>query len=124
MSKIALIGFAGLIGTVARYWLSGWVAQRFGETFPSGTLVVNLSGCFLVGFLFQLTEERFLVQPALRTALLIGLLGGYTTFSSFAMQTLTLLRGGEWMLATVNVLISNVLGLILVWAGYSLSKAL
>lgn len=124
MSKIALIGFAGLIGTVARYWLSGWVAQRFGETFPTGTLVVNLSGCFLVGFLFQLTEERFLVQPALRTALLIGLLGGYTTFSSFAMQTLTLLRDGEWMLATMNVLISNVLGLVLVWAGYSLSKAL
>jgi CrcB protein len=124
MQKIILIGLAGLIGTLCRYWLSGLVARQYGETFPWGTLVVNVMGCFLAGSLFYLMEERFLVSPTLRTVILIGLLGGFTTFSSFGLQTFTLLREGEFALAALNVTLSNVLGLVMLWAGYSLVKAL
>ena len=122
MWRIIIIGLAGLIGTLGRYALSGYVARRFGETFPTGTLIVNIFGCLLAGFLFFLLQERFLVSEIVRTALLIGLLGGFTTFSSFGLQTFTLLREGEIGLATVNVVTSNLLGLFAVWAGYTLGK--
>jgi CrcB protein len=122
--KIILIGLAGLIGTLCRYWLSGLVARQYGENFPWGTLVVNVLGCFLAGSLFCLMEERFLVSPTLRSVVLIGLLGGFTTFSSFGLQTFTLLREGELALAALNVTLSNLLGLLMLWAGYSLVKAL
>jgi CrcB protein len=124
MGKLLLIGLAGLIGTLSRYWLSGVVARRYGETFPLGTLVVNLIGCFLVGLLFYLLQERFLVNQTLRTVILIGFLGGFTTFSSFGLQTFTLLQDGEFGLAALNLIASNVVGLFLVWAGYNLAKAL
>ena len=124
MSKTILIGVAGLIGTLLRYWLSGFVARRYGETFPVGTLVVNVIGCLIAGAVFNLTEERFLVNPTLRTVILIGLLGGFTTFSSYGLQTFTLLRDGEFGFASLNIVVSNVLGLFMVWIGYSLIKAL
>ena len=124
MQKVILIGLAGMIGTLCRYWLSGLVARQYGETFPWGTLVVNVLGCFLAGSLFYLMEERFLVSPMLRTVILIGLLGGFTTFSSFGLQTFTLLRDGEFALAAFNVTLSNLLGLLMLWVGYSLAKAL
>ena len=107
-----------------RYWLSEWTAKRFGETFPTGTLVVNLIGCFVGGLLFCLMFERYLVSPTVRTVVLIGLLGGFTTFSSFGLQTFTLLRDGEMGLALFNIAISNVGGLLMVWAGYSLARIL
>lgn len=113
---------AGLLGTLCRFWLSGFVARKYGETFPWGTLVVNVIGCFLAGSLFYLTEERFLVNPMVRSAILIGLLGGFTTFSSFGLQTFSLLRDGQFGLATLNITFSNLLGLVMVWAGYTLSK--
>ncbi len=122
MLRLLLIGLAGLLGTLARYALSGIIARRFGETFPTGTLVVNIVGCFLAGFLFYLMQERFLVNDIVRTAIMIGFLGGFTTFSSFGLQTFTLLRDGEMGMATMNVLVSNVAGLLTVWAGYSLAR--
>jgi len=124
MGKLILIGLAGFIGTLSRYWLSGVVARRYGETFPMGTLVVNLVGCFLVGLLFYLLQERFLVNQTVRTVVLIGFLGGFTTFSSFGLQTFTLLQDGEFGLAALNILGANVIGLVLVWAGYMLAKVL
>lgn len=124
MSKLLLIGFAGFVGTLSRYWMSGVIAKRYGETFPMGTLVVNLLGCFLVGLLFYLLEERFLVNQAVRSAILIGFLGGYTTFSSFGLQSFTLMQDGEFGLAVLNITASNVIGLLLVWAGYTLAKIL
>jgi fluoride exporter len=124
MQKVILIGFAGLVGTLCRYWLSGLIARHYGETFPWGTLVVNVLGCFLAGSVFYLTEERFLVSPSLRTVILVGLLGGFTTFSSFGLQTFALLRDGELALAALNVILSNLLGLLMLWVGYSLGKAL
>ena len=122
MQRIALIGIAGLAGTLARYSLSGVVARRFGETFPMGTLVVNIVGCFLAGFLFYLMQERFLINEVVRTAIMIGFLGGFTTFSSFGLQTFTLLQDGQVGLATTNVVVSNAVGLFTVWLGYSLAR--
>ncbi|PYS31469.1 MAG: fluoride efflux transporter CrcB [Acidobacteria bacterium] len=124
MNKILFIGVAGLLGTLGRYWLSGWADERWGASFPIGTLIVNLVGCLLIGFLFHATEEKYLVDPVLRSAVLIGFLGGFTTFSSFGVQTFNLLRDGEIFLAGVNVLVSNVAGLLLVWIGYAVSKSL
>ena len=122
MQKVFLIGLAGLVGTLGRYALSGVIARRFGETFPTGTLLVNVAGCFLAGFLFYLMQERFLVSQTMRTVVMIGLLGGFTTFSSFGLQTFTLLRDGEFWFAAMNIVSSNLLGLLMVWAGYTLAK--
>jgi CrcB protein len=124
MLRLILIGLAGFTGTLMRYWLSDWTARRYGETFPTGTLVVNLIGCFLAGLLFYLMFDRYLISPTVRTIVLIGLLGGFTTFSSFGLQTFTLLRDGEMGLALFNIAISNVGGLLMVWVGYSLAKIL
>lgn len=124
MSRLLLIGLAGFVGTVGRYWLSGVVARRYGETFPVGTLVVNLIGCFLVGLFFYMMQERFMVNPTVRMVILIGFLGGFTTFSSFGLQTFTLLQDGEFGLAILNLTASNFVGLALVWVGYSLARVL
>jgi fluoride exporter len=122
MSRLLLIGLAGFVGTLSRYWLSGVVARRYGETFPLGTLVVNLSGCFVVGLLYYLLQERFVVNPTARTIVLIGFLGGFTTFSSLGLQTFTLLQDGEFALAILNLTVSNFVGLFLVWIGYTLAR--
>jgi CrcB protein len=122
--RIVLVGLAGLVGTLCRYWLSGIVARRYGETFPAGTLAVNVIGCFLIGFLYFMFEERYVAGPTARTAVLVGLLGGFTTFSSYGLQTFTLLRDGEFAYAAANVVASNLLGLLTVWAGYALAKLL
>jgi fluoride exporter len=122
MSKLFLIGLAGFTGTLSRYWMSGVIAKRYGEIFPMGTLVVNLVGCFLVGLLFYLLDQRFLVNQTARTVVLIGFMGGFTTFCSFGLQTFTLLQDREFGLAVLNVTASNVIGLLLVWAGYTLAR--
>ena len=124
MLRILLIGLAGLVGTLCRYWLSGVVARRYGETFPAGTLVVNLVGCLLIGFLFHLFQERYVAGQTARTVVLVGFLGGFTTFSSYGLQTFTLLRDGEFAYAALNVVASNLLGILLVWGGYMLAKLL
>ena len=124
MYKVLLIGIAGLFGTLARYYLSGWADQWWGGTFPFGTLIVNLIGCLAIGFLYHATEEKFLIDPVVRSAILVGFLGGFTTFSSFAVQSFNLLGAGEIFLATANILVSNLAGLILVWVGYGISRAM
>jgi CrcB protein len=124
MYRLILIALAGALGCLARYWLGGWVARHFGESFPTGTLVVNLLGCFLIGLLYHVMEERLLVDPVIRTAILIGFLGAFTTFSSYSLQTLTLLRDGELLLAGTYVAVSNLAGLALVWCGYQSAKLL
>ena len=123
MYKIIAIGIAGLAGTLARYWLSGLLDQWWGGTFPFGTLIVNLVGCLAIGVLFH-SMEKYLIDPVVRSVVLIGFLGGFTTFSSFAVQSFNLLRDGEIFLASANIVISNMVGLFLVWVGYSVSRAL
>lgn len=121
MQKLLLIGLAGLLGTLARYGLAGWTSRRYGEDFPFGTLAVNLVGCFLAGFLFYLMRERYPSHETLQTALLVGLLGGFTTFSAFGLQSFNLLRDGHFGIAVFNLIGSNVGGLLFVWAGYTLA---
>ncbi len=114
------VALGGAIGTVGRFWLSGWVAQKFGPTFPLGTLLINVSGSFIIGFFATLTgpEGGFLVNPTFRTFFMIGICGGYTTFSSFSLQTLNLAQDGEWLYAGLNCVLSLVLCLIAVWLGH------
>src|SRR5947209_4146453 len=109
----------GALGTGARYWASGLVAQRAGEFFPLGTLLVNISGSFVIGFFATATDPqgRLLVSPAFRQFFMIGLLGGYTTFSSFSLQTLDLALDGDWLKAGTNILLSLGGCLAAVWLG-------
>ena len=120
------IGLGSALGGMGRYWCSGVVARAFGETFPWGTIVVNVSGSLIIGFLATLMspDGRLLVPPDARTFLAIGLLGGYTTFSSFSLQTLNLVRDGEWLWATANIFLSLTLCLAAVWLGYIGAAAL
>jgi CrcB protein len=128
--RIALIylwiGLGGALGSMARYWLSGVVADRFGESFPWGTMLVNISGSFIIGVFATLTDPdgRWgLVGPTARQFVMIGILGGYTTFSSFSIQTLNLARDGQWLWAGFNILGSVILCLAGVWAGHALAAA-
>jgi CrcB protein len=124
MERILFIGIAGLAGTLARYGLSEWVDSKLGFTFPYGTLLVNLAGCLAAGFLFQSLTERYLVDPVVRVAGLAGFLGGFTTFSAYALQTFVFLRNEQLWLAAIIMLASNLGGLVMVWIGYSVSKAM
>ena len=109
----------GALGTGARFWASGFVAERFGEFFPLGTLVVNVTGSFIIGFFATATDPqgRIFVAPAFRQFFMIGVLGGYTTFSSFSLQTLELAHGGDWLRAGLNTVLSVACCLLAVWAG-------
>lgn len=113
------------LGGVARWGASGFIAARLGETFPWGTLVVNVSGSFVLGFFATLTgpDGRFLAPSSVREFFMLGLCGGYTTFSSFSLQTLTLAREGEWFRAGANAVLSMVLCLAGVWLGHVLAAA-
>lgn len=122
MQKTILIALAGLIGTLLRYWLSGLVARKYGETFPWGTMAVNLIGCLVAGAVFFLSEQRLLLSPTARAVILIGLLGGFTTFSSYGLQTFTLLRDGDFGSAILNLATANIFGLFMVWLGYVLAR--
>jgi CrcB protein len=113
MHKLVLIGVGGLLGTLCRFGLSTWVDARSHSSFPYGTLVVNLLGCFAAGLLFPLLEQAGL-SPDLRLAIFTGFLGGFTTFSAYGLQTMVLAHGGMMSMATVNVLVSNVAGLLMV----------
>jgi CrcB protein len=117
------VAIGGAFGSVGRFWLSGLIANRFGGTFPWGTIIVNVTGCLVIGFFNTLTgtEGRWLVSPAARTFFMIGICGGYTTFSSFSLQTLNLANDGEWLYAGANILFSVVLCLLGVWIGHALA---
>ena len=120
------VGLGGALGSVGRFWASGFVARHFGETFPFGTLVVNVTGSFVIGFFSTLTgpDGRWLVAPQGRTFFMIGVCGGYTTFSSFSLQTLDLARDGEWLYAGANAVLSLVLCMFAVWFGHVLAAYL
>jgi CrcB protein len=114
------IAIGGALGTMGRYGVSRAFSFWFGETFPWGTLVVNGTGSFLIGLLAGLTTDpnsRFIIAPDMRQFLLVGLCGGYTTFSSFSLQTLALIREGDMMEAGSNVVMSVVFCLVFVWLG-------
>jgi CrcB protein len=114
------------LGGGARYWLSGVIANRIGETFPWGTILVNVSGSLVIGFFATLTgpDGRLLVGTEARQFVMIGLCGGYTTFSSFSLQTLNLVRDGEWGAVGANIGLSVALCLLAVWLGHMAAASL
>ncbi len=108
------------LGGGLRFWISGLIAARYGGAFPWGTFWVNVSGSMIIGFLGALSDPdgRFLLGPLARLFLMVGVMGGYTTFSSFSLQTLNLLQDGEWFQAAANVLLSVIVCLVAVWLGH------
>ncbi|HTR82451.1 MAG TPA: fluoride efflux transporter CrcB [Bacteroidota bacterium] len=101
--NFVLVFIGGGVGATARYWAAGTVQKWVGSGFPYGTFVVNVLGCFIIGFLMAAFEERFVVTPSLRIFLTIGILGGFTTFSSFSFETISLVRDSEFLLAALNI---------------------
>ena len=124
MLSYVWVALGGAVGTTARYWLSGVVARSVGETFPWGTLVINVTGSFVIGFFGALTgpDGRVFVGSTARQFVMIGICGGYTTFSSFSLQTLNLMNDGEWFRAGANVCLSVLLCMIAVWVGVVLAN--
>ncbi|HEY5041914.1 MAG TPA: fluoride efflux transporter CrcB [Verrucomicrobiae bacterium] len=122
------VALGGALGSVARFGLGGLVSQRFGETFPFGTIAVNVAGSFVIGFLGALASSEGRLNPQARVFatqfFMTGVCGGFTTFSSFSLQTLNLLRDGEWLYAGGNVLLSVALCLVAVWLGFLLGAML
>ena len=114
------IGLGSALGGMARYGCSGLAARYIGAAFPWGTLIVNVAGSLIIGFLATLavTDGRLLVSPDARAFLMIGVCGGFTTFSAFSIETLDLARDGDWLWAGANVVLSVVLCLLAVWLGY------
>lgn len=118
------VGIAGFGGAITRYWLDGVVSRVTGGGFPWGTLAVNVSGCFLVGLLTTVLTGRFLPHPTVRIAVTIGFIGAFTTFSTFAYESLRQLQEGAIALAVVNVTSSVVIGIVAAWLGVLLGRAL
>ena len=132
LTTYLLIASGGALGSMARFWFSGFIADQsdkfllWGQTFPWGTLLVNITGSFVIGFFGTLTgpDGRWLVGTAGRQFFMIGICGGYTTFSSFSLQTLELMREGDWLKAGANSGASFVLCLLAVWLGHVLAATL
>ena len=120
--QLLLIAIFGAVGTIARYGLQGLVQLRVGSTFPYGTLLVNLTGCFFLGLIGQFTMNRMVLPADWRLAITVGFFGGYTTFSSFGWETTKMLEDGEWLRATAYVGASVVAGLLLSVAGIRLAN--
>jgi CrcB protein len=126
MMSYIWIAIGSAIGGAARYWCTGFAARLFGETFPWGTLLVNITGSLIIGFFATLTgpDGRFFVSSTTRQFVRIGLCGGYTTFSSFSLQTLNLVQDSEWLQAGGNIVGSVVLCLFAVWLGHILAASI
>ena len=122
MLNVLIVGLGGFIGSALRYLVGGW-AQGLSKSldFPYGTLTVNLIGCFVIGFLGELAEARGIFTSETRLLIFIGLLGGFTTFSSFGNDTLNLARSGQMLNALTNVAVNIIFGLLLVWLGHTVA---
>ena len=117
MDRYLMVMLGGATGSLARYLLGAAIMNRVGSRFPLGTVVINITGSFLIGFLMTMLTERLSPHPLLRPLLVVGFLGGYTTFSSFEWETLGLVQDGARWLGLINVIGSVVLGYIAVWLG-------
>ena len=124
MVKLLVIGIGGAFGSVCRYLLAGWVQQMSERVFPVGTLAVNVSGCLLIGILGALFAGQQVVREEYRVLLMVGVLGGFTTFSTFGYETLQLVNERQLALAGLNVLLSNGASLVAVWIGYRVTQKL
>ena len=122
--ELVLVGIGGFAGAVARRVVDVWVTERTATTFPFGTLVINLSGSFLLGLLFAWAMERDVLPTSIRGPVMIGFLGAYTTFSTWMLESWRLVEDGAWQLATVNLVASVGLGLVAIVAGLTIGRAL
>jgi CrcB protein len=118
------IALGAVVGASARYFLSFWIARDFSTVFPYGTLLINVTGSFLVGFFLVFSTERVLLDPRWRLLVVIGFCGSYTTFSSYAYESFGLMQRDEWLLTGINIVASNVLSLAAVIGGAALARAL
>ncbi|HLW74861.1 MAG TPA: fluoride efflux transporter CrcB [Gammaproteobacteria bacterium] len=124
MWNYVAVALGGVVGCCARYGVSQWVQVYYSRSFPLSTLIINVLGCFVMGFLFFATIERVSISPTLRMALLTGVLGGFTTFSTFAMEALLLLEDGETGYAVLYLALSVFLGLAAAFLGVYLARSL
>jgi CrcB protein len=124
MGSLVLIGLGGFAGAIARYLLDSRIAAATGGAFPWGTLAINLSGSFAIGILFALITERAAFPSEWRAPLMIGFLGSYTTFSTFALESWRMIEDGAWLMAGANIVGSLALGLIAVIGGVALGRAI
>ena len=122
MQKLAWLVLAGALGTLARYGLAGFIHGVNGASFPWGTVVVTLTGCFLAGLLWSLFENRWAVAGETRTIVMVGFMGAFTTFSAYILETGELLRSAEWLHAAANVTIQNGLGFVALFIGAALGR--
>ncbi|MEX2219165.1 MAG: fluoride efflux transporter CrcB [Phycisphaerales bacterium] len=123
MTKLLLIAAGGGAGSVLRYLVQGWTQGVAGPRFPVGTLVVNCTGCFAIGFLAMILTGPVVIRPEYRLAVLVGLLGGFTTYSAFGLETMALVGDRQWGLAVMNIALSNAGALAAVWAGHRVAEA-
>lgn len=126
ISTYIWVAVGGALGSMARFWMSAFVAELLGPQFPWGTILINILGSFVIGFFATFTGAggRFVVSFDARAFVMVGICGGFTTFSSFSLQTLDLARSGHWLWAAGNIVLSVVLCLVGVWLGYLLAAAL
>ncbi len=124
MTTVAFIAGFGALGCVTRYYLSGWVYDLFGRSFPYGTFAVNILGAFIIGLIMEFGLRSTLLPANLRIGLTIGFLGGLTTFSTFSYETFKLLESGELFVATTNVLVSVSVCLTFTWLGIHTARYL
>jgi CrcB protein len=122
MNQVLAIAVGGAVGSVLRFWMSTWVHSFAGRSFPYGTLTVNVLGCLAMGFLFVLFVDRLSDNAVLRAGILIGVLGGFTTFSSFSIETFNLIEQGAWFKAVVNMTGSLLLCVGATWVGVILGR--
>ncbi len=120
--RLLLLALAGAAGTLARYSLAGVAQRALGPSYPWGTMTVNIVGCLLAGFLWSLFEHRLVVTSASRTAILVGFMGAFTTFSTFILESGQLFRGHQMFAAILNMVTQNVVGLIFLFVGMVLGR--
>ena len=124
MDKYLIIGLGGFLGAIARYALGGWAAEKWGASFPYGTLLINVTGSFVLGLFLAAATGRLAIDPRWRLLLAIGFLGAYTTFSTYTYESAQLLLAGAWWPGVVNLLASNLLGLAASVAGIAIGRSL
>lgn len=123
MGALLWVGIGGFLGAIMRYLLGGWVAARWGASFPWGTLVINVTGSFILGFFLTFAQDRPWVHPSARLMFAVGFVGAYTTFSTYTYESIRLIMDGQFALAALNIVGSVVVGLMAVFAGVALGSA-
>ncbi len=124
IETILVIGLGGFVGANLRYWVAGWIAERLGQTFPWGTLLINLSGSLLLGLFIGWSTQQITVDPRIRMLIAIGFLGAYTTFSTYANESILLLESGDWLGTIGNILGTNLVCLFGAIIGLALGRQL